>query len=190
LAARPFDRARDGAVFGEGSGVLVLEERAHAEARGANIVARVRASSSRFEPHGPGRPLTGSAIRHSIEAALAKAGLQPQDIGHVNAHGEGTVAADRCEAQAIHETLGDVPVTAPKSYFGDLGSGSGAVEMIASVLALQHGRIPRTLNYKQPDAECPINVVAGVSREIDKPTALILNQAHTGQAVAVLIDVP
>lgn len=188
LAIKPFDRDRDGTVPGEGAGMLVLESRAHAEGRGATILARIRGSSSRFEPNGPERPVQGTAIRGSIQAALAKAELRPEEIGHVNAHGIGTIAHDRLEAQAIHATLGDVPVTAPKSYFGDLGAGSGAVEMIASVLALQQGRVPRTLNYKQPDPECPVHVVAGTSLELDHAAAMLLNQSSTGQAVAVVID--
>ena len=83
--------------------------------------------------------------------------------------------------------LGDVPVTAPKSFFGDLGGGAGAVEMIASVLALQHGRVPHTLNYEEPDPACPVNVVHGQPLAVGKSTALVLNQAPTGQAVAVVI---
>ena len=190
LAARPFDLQRDGVVLGEGSGAMIIEAREYAEQRGANILARIRGGSNRFEPVAPGRARTGSAIRSSIEQTIAQANLKPQDIGHVNAHGISTIEDDRLEAQAIHETLGDVLVTAPKSYFGDLGAGSGAVEMIASVLALQHGSVPRTLNYKQPDPECPVNVVCGVSHPSTKPTALLLNQASTGHAAAVLIDVP
>jgi 3-oxoacyl-[acyl-carrier-protein] synthase II len=190
LAIKPFDRDRTGAVPGEGAGMLVLEARTYAAGRGANILARIRSSSSRFEPSSPSHPQQGTAIRGSIQAALAKAGLQPEDIGHVNAHGVSTVEHDRIEAQAIHATLGDVPVTAPKSYFGDLGAGSGAVEMIASVLALQQGRVPRTLNYKQPDPECPIHVVNGTSLELDHTAAILLNQSDTGQAAAVVIDKP
>ena len=149
---------------GEGAGVLLLEAREQAEARGAKILARIAGCASRFEaPAGPWKPRSGRAIRQSIEAALAAARMQPADIGHVNAHGEARSPPDRVEAQAIRATLGDVPVTALKSYFGDCAAGSGAVELIGSVLGLVHGRVPPTLNYEQPDPACPVNVVAGAA---------------------------
>jgi 3-oxoacyl-[acyl-carrier-protein] synthase II len=188
-ASRPFDARRSGVVPGEGSGVLLLEDREHAEKRGATILARVAGFASRFEPPGtPWQPRSGGAIRQSIAAALASAKLRPGDIGHVNAHGEGSVEQDRVEAQAIQQTLGDVPVTAFKSYFGDLGAGSGAVELIASVLALVHGRVPPTLNYQAPDPHCPVNVVQDQPQPLRSRAALKLNQAVTGQTAAVVID--
>jgi 3-oxoacyl-[acyl-carrier-protein] synthase II len=187
-AARPFDAGRSGSVVGEGAAVLILEERSRAESRGAKILARVAGFASRFEaPGDPWKKRSGRAIRQSIEGALASAQMQPGDIGHVNAQGEGTIEQDRLEAQAIRDLLGDVPVTAPKSLFGDLAAGSGAVELVASVLALEHGRVPRTLNYDQPDPACPINVVHGQSWPVEKRTALVLNQAFTGQAAALVI---
>ena len=95
---------------------------------------------------------------------------------------------DIVEAKAIQETLGDVPVTASKSYFGNLGPSSGAVELVAAVQALVTDTVPPTLNYNTPDPNCPINVVAGSPLNGAKPTALALNQATTGQAVAVAIS--
>jgi 3-oxoacyl-[acyl-carrier-protein] synthase II len=187
-ASRPFDARRTGIVPGEGAGVLMLEAREQAEARGATILARIAGWASRFEaPPQPWHPRSGRAVRQSIEAALNSADMLPGDIGHVNAHGEGSFAADRAEAQAICAALGEVPVTAFKSYFGDCAAGSGAVELIGSVLALVHGRIPRTLNYEQADPECPVNVIAGESLPVGKPTAIALNQSFTGQAAAVVI---
>ena len=115
------------------------------------------------------------------------AGLQAGQVGHVNAHGDGGIEHDRMEAQAIRETLGDVPVIAFKSYFGDLSAGSGAVEMAGSVLALGQGRVPPTLNYETPDPACPVNVIHGKPLVNDNPIALLLNQSSTGQAVAVVI---
>jgi 3-oxoacyl-[acyl-carrier-protein] synthase II len=188
-ASRPFDRARCGQVPGEGAGALILEAEEHARARGAAVQARVVAAVSRFEPVHNERPPKGVAIRASIAAALAEARVSPTDVGHVNAHGYGTIPHDRAEAQAIHDVLGDVPVTALKSYFGNLGGGSGAVEMAASILALGRGKIPATLNYEEPDPECPLNVVrnGAVSRA---STALVLSQATTGQALAVVLAAP
>jgi 3-oxoacyl-[acyl-carrier-protein] synthase II len=149
-------------------------------------LARVLAAAARCEPVHNERPPKGVAIRASIVAALAEARLGPADIGHVNAHGLGTIPHDRAEAQAIREALADVPVTAPKSYFGNLGGGSGAVEMAASVLALQNGQVPATLNYDQPDRACPIHVVRK-TEPARCPTALVLSQATMGQALAVVL---
>ncbi|MEX2140852.1 MAG: beta-ketoacyl-[acyl-carrier-protein] synthase family protein [Pirellulales bacterium] len=185
-ASRPFEAARSGQVPGEGAGAFILEAEDHARARGATIMARVLAAASRCEPVHNERPPRGVAIRASIAAALAEAQLAPAEIGHVNAHGYGTVPHDRAEAQAIQQALGDVPVTAPKSYFGNLGGGSGAVEMAASLLALERGEVPATLNYDQPDPECPIQVVSK-PRRAHAPTALVLNQATTGQALALVL---
>lgn len=186
-ASRPFDARRSGFVPGEGAGLLLLEARESAERRGAPILARLAGMASCFEPRVGAAPLQGTAIKQSIERSLATAKMKPSDIGHVNAHGESSPVQDRLEAEAIRQTLGDVPVTAPKSFFGDLGGGAGAVEMIASVLALQHGRVPYTLNYEEPDPACPVNVVHGQPLAVSKSTALVLNQAPTGQAVAVVI---
>ena len=92
------------------------------------------------------------------------------------------------EAHAIRDTLGDAAVTAPKSYFGNLGPGGGAVEMVASVQALKTGSVPPTLNYETPDANCPINVVAGQPLTDASPAAVVMNQASTGQAVSVVLS--
>jgi 3-oxoacyl-[acyl-carrier-protein] synthase II len=187
-ASRPFDTQRSGIVPGEGAGMLLLEERDHAVQRGAKIFARIAGYASRFEPPGqPGSTRTGKAIVQSITAALSAAHLRPSDIGHVNAHADSSVEQDRLEAQAIHQTLGDVPVVAFKSYFGDLAAGSGAVELIGSVQALHSGRLPPTLNHDQPDSNCPVNVVHGAHQPITKPAALKLNQSHTGQTAAIVI---
>ena len=189
-ASRPFDKGRSGIVPGEGSAAFVLETRAHADGRGAKILARLAGFASRFEPAKQGRPVQGTAIRQSIEGALAAAGLSASDVGHVNAHGESSVEHDRVEAHAIRATLGDAPVAAYKSYFGDLGSGSGAVELAASVLALVHGRVPPTLNYDTPDPACPINVIHGGPLAGVRPTAVIVNQSNTGQAAALVLTEP
>jgi 3-oxoacyl-[acyl-carrier-protein] synthase II len=189
-ASRPFDNDRSGIVPGEGSAAFVLETRAHAEGRGAKVLARLAGFASRFEPARKGRPAQGTAIRQSIDAALAAAGLGASDVGHVNAHGESSVEHDRVEAQAIRATLGDTPVAAYKSFFGDLGAGSGAVELAASVLALVHGRVPPTLNYDKPDPACPINVIHADPLTGGRPAAVILNQSNTGQAAALVLTAP
>jgi 3-oxoacyl-[acyl-carrier-protein] synthase II len=189
-ACRPFDADRDGMVHGEGAGAFVLEDRGHAEARGAKILAHVLGHASCFEPRVRGEPLRGDAIRRAIRGALGDARLKPTEIGHVNAHGLSTRRDDPREAQAIRDMLGDVPVTAPKSFFGNLAAGTGAVEMAASVLAFQKGLIPPTLNYERPDPECPVNVIHGEPAPLGWPTALVHNQARVGQSVAVILGGP
>jgi len=187
-ASRPFDAQRDGMVNGEGAGAFVLESRESAEARGARILARFRGFGRTFEPRSNGHPLLGTAIHRAIQTALVESGLQPAEIGHVNAQGTSTAWDDHIEAVAIHNTLGDVPVTAPKSYFGNLGAGSGAVEMAVSVLGLEKGQIPPTLNYTFPDPQCPVRVIHGQAMPLGVPTAMILNHAPLGQAVAVVLE--
>ena len=186
-ACRPFDRDRDGLVNGEGAAVIVLESRAHAERRGAEVRGRLVSWASRCEPKARREGLTGSSLRQAIRAALAAAALEPTDIGHVNAHGVGTIEMDSAEAQAIAAELGRVPVTAPKSLFGHLGAGAGAVELVASVLGLGRGLVPATLNYETPDPACPVSVVAGEPLSGRPGTALAVNLCSTGQAAAVVI---
>jgi 3-oxoacyl-[acyl-carrier-protein] synthase II len=189
-ACRPFDADRDGSVIGEGAGAFVLETRSHAEARGATILATVRGAGRGFEFVDRPCESRGAGIRHSIQTALKSAGLEASQIGHVNAHGTGMVVEDQIEAQAIRHCLGDAPVTAPKSYFGCLGAGTGAVEMACSILAISQGLVPPTLNYEKPDPACPVNVIHGDPLPIENRNALLLNQAETGQTAAVIIGSP
>ncbi len=186
-ASRPFDARHSGLVLGEGSGVLVLEAREHAQKRGANILATLKATSSRFEsPQKPGGQ-TGTAIRASMESALVMGQISPQEVGFVKAHGDSVPEHDRLEAQAIQQLAGDVPVTSFKSNFGDLGAGSGAVELIGAVLSVANGVVPPTLNFESADPQCPVNVVRSEPLRLQKRTALAINQATTGHAAAVLL---
>ena len=186
-ACRPFDRDRDGLVNGEGAAVVVLESRAHAHARGARIRARLLASASRCEPSARRSGLTGSSLRMAIRAVVDATGLQPGALGHVNAHGVGTIDMDRIEAAAIAAELGDTPVTAPKGAFGHLGAGGGAVELAASILGVEAGLVPQTLNYETPDPLCPVRVVRDEPLAGRPSTALAVNLCSTGQAAAVAI---
>ena len=125
-----------------------------------------------------------------MRAALRDAGLEPADVGHINAHGLATTDRDADEARAIREVFGPhadkVPVTALKSYFGNLGAGSGAVELIASVLALREGRLPRTLNYETPDPACGL----AVTRDDKTPAGRsFLNLSVTPQGQAAVLCV-
>jgi 3-oxoacyl-[acyl-carrier-protein] synthase II len=183
-ASRPFDRTRDGLVIGEGAAVLVLEDLEHARRRGARIYAELAGFGSAFDA-----ARSGKGLARAARAALARAGVGPEDIDHVNAHGLSTVEADAWEARALREVFGDrnpaVPVFAAKSYFGNLGAGSGLAELAASVLASAHGLVPATLNYEQPDPDCPLAVLARPA-EIRKPYFLKLGFTEMGQCAAVV----
>ena len=186
-ASRPFDADRDGMVNGEGAGAIVLEERRHAEARGATILARFVGASSVFGRSDVGDGVCKDAAERSILQALSSADAEADDIGFVVANGLSTRKDDIAEASAIAAVLQDTPVTALKSYFGNLGGGAAIVEAIGGILALHHGEIPATLNYAKPDSDCPINVVQGNARTPSAQTVLILSQSRTGQAVAVML---
>jgi 3-oxoacyl-[acyl-carrier-protein] synthase II len=163
-ASRPFDKNRTGMVAGEGSGMVVLEEYSSAKARGATIYAEVIGLGSSNVADEKLQGKCDVALAHATRAALRDAGIAPADVGHINAHGLGTKNCDSDEARAIREVFGaaaqSVPVFALKSYTGNLGAGSGTVELIASVLALREGRLPRTLNYESPDPDCSLRVAA------------------------------
>lgn len=186
-ASRPFDAGRDGQVFGEGSAAFVLESRKHAQKRGANILGSIAGYGSAFECRQENQEFAGDAIRRAMQVALQQAGIPPNAIDHINAHGLSTPIDDRVEARAIRTTLGDVPVTAPKSLFGNLGAGGGAVELVATVLGMYHRQIPPTRNFVQPDPDCPVNVIHGSPQAGTKSYALKISQSNTGQSAAIVI---
>ena len=186
---RPFDVQRDGMVRGEGGCAFILEEREHALARGAQPLCQVSGVGMSVGQLAAGQYVGAAqdAIERSIDWALSAADCRAADIGHVNAEGLSTIDADPREARAIQSRLGDCPVLAPKSYFGYLSAGSGAVEMAASALALHEGRVPATLNYSSPDPECPVQVIRDECLEEQHDAALVLSQSTTGQAVAAVL---
>jgi 3-oxoacyl-[acyl-carrier-protein] synthase II len=183
-ACRPFDRSRDGQVLGEGAGVFVIEELEHARRRGAPIYAEPVGFSTAFDPRCGGRGLV-----RAIRGALVDAELGVEDIDHVNAHGASTCDGDAWEARAINEVFGErrqaVPVFAPKSYFGDLGAGSATTELAASLLALNRGSLPATLNHEEPDPACPATVFR-VPQPVTGPYVLKISLTEMGQC-AVLV---
>ncbi len=189
-ACRPFDRDRRGMVLGEGSGAVVIEELAHAQARGAAIYGKVTAAAT---SSAAGRRLVAQrdrAMRNVLQAVLAAADAKADDIGHLHAHGLSTRTGDIEEARAIRAVFGGrstpLPVTAAKSYFGNLGAGGGMVELISSLLAMRHDRLFPTLNFTTPDAECPVAVVR--DGEV-RPGSSFINLSVTpqGQAAAVMV---
>jgi len=184
---RPFDAGRDGEVRGEGAAIFVLENRRHAEARGAVILARVLGCSSGSEMTNGRAEIRGTGLRRAIHVALEEAGLAASNVGHVNANGLSTVADDAAEGRVLRDTVPGVPVTAPKSFFGNLGAAGGAVEMVASVMALVEGTVPATRNYQRPDPNCPLPIVRGEPQQVGGQTALSVNFTRIGQAAAVVL---
>jgi 3-oxoacyl-[acyl-carrier-protein] synthase II len=186
-APRPFDADRDGQVRGEGAAALVLESRRHAEARGAKILARLLGYGAACDVHlGRGANPAIGLVR-AMDLALGDSGLSPGDIGHLSAHGLGTVVGDRLEASAIGQVFNGVPVTAPKSFVGNLGAACGAMEIAASVLALVNNQVPMVLNHRRPDPSCPLKVIAREPLIGARPMAMVLNQTNVGQAAAVVL---
>ncbi len=201
-ACRPFDRGRDGIVLGEGGAVLVLEELGHARRRGARVYGEVVGFGAAFDPPDraaapvavtgnptPGRRAHGLA--RAVRAALAEAGIGPDEVDHVNAHGLSAVELDAWEARGLQEIFGEcdppVPVFAAKSYFGNLGAGGGTAELAASLLALHHGLVPATLNYEQPDPACPVPVLAGAPRPLQRDHVVKVSFTQMGQCAAVVV---
>lgn len=186
-ASRPFDKDRDGTVHGEGAAALVLENRATAEARGAKILAVVAGDASRFAIPEQDQPFTSVAVANSVKAVLEDAKLTAKDVSAVVAHGVSIQEDDALEAAAIAETLGEVPVTAPKSMTGHIGAGCGALDLVTATMMLQESVIPPTLNYETPDPACPLNVVHGEALSASLQTVVCLAQNRTGQVTAVAL---
>ena len=186
-ACRPFDAARDGLAAAEAAGCLVLESESSAKKRGAEPLAKIRAWANCTEGTHKYK-ISGKAIKNCLKLVMQNAGIQPDDLSHVNANGWGTINEDALEAQAIAEILPNVPVVALKGGIGYAGSGSAAVEMVATVLALKNGVLPPARNYSQPDPACPIPVVHGVPAASDKPFALMLTFDRNGGAAAMVFE--
>ena len=178
-------------VLGEGAGAIIIEELAHAQARGATIYGEIVAASSRAAVAPRLLARRKLALANVLRALLEDSGLQPDEIDHLHAHGLSTRSCDAEEAQAIAEAFGprarSLPVVAAKSYFGNLGAGSGMVELIASLLALRAGSLFPTLNYETPDAACPIHVVRDHSTPAGK-RFINLNVTPQGQASGVVVQ--
>ena len=171
-ASRPFDRDRDGFVMGEGSAVLILEERSRAIARGAPIYGEVLGYGLTNDAHHMTAPLPdGSQAARSITLALADAEIAPNDVTYVNAHGSSTPLNDPTETLAIKRAFGDhayrMPVSSTKGYYGHALGASGAIEAAICALALRNRWVPPTVNLQTPDAACDLDYVPSVGRPAD-----------------------
>ncbi len=187
-ACRPFDRDRNGFVFGEGAAMMVIETEEHAKARGATILARIMGASVTSDGYHLVAPdPTGEQAGRAITRAVQLAGLQPSDIDHINAHATGTSVGDVAEGKAINNAMGGhrPAVYAPKSALGHSVGAVGAVESILTVLALRDGVVPPTLNLKNLDPEIDLDVVAGEPRPGDYRYAVNNSFGFGGHNVAL-----
>ena len=189
-ASRPFDARRSGLVIGEGAAAVILEELEHAVHRGAQIYGEVVGYGSSTVISKSGIVDFEKSLVNSIRSVLRTSGEVPGNVGHVNAHGLSARKCDAGEARAIAGTLDTddrkIPVIAPKSYFGNLGAGSGAVELIGSLNCLAAGHLIKTLNYDTPDPGCPIHVVTDADT-VSGDSFINLNVTPFGQASAVMV---
>jgi beta-ketoacyl ACP synthase len=188
-ACRPFDKDRDGMVFGEGGALLLIESEQHAKARGAHILARVMGAGVTSDGYDIVKPdPEGERAGDAITRAIELAGLTPADIDHINAHATGTNFGDLAEARAIRRALGDhtPAVYAPKAALGHSLGAAGAVEAVLTVQALRDGVVPPTLNLKDLDPEIDLDVVAGGPRRGDYRYAITDSFGLGGHNVAVV----
>lgn len=189
-ACRPFDRRRCGTVPGEGAGILIFEELEHARRRGARIYGEVLGTGSASDAH-PSGGLDPEGIGTGLAAAMAlrEAGLAPDDLGHVHAHGAGLPEMDLYESRGLRRALKSarVPVTSVKGQIGNLASGCGAVEAGMSLLAANAGFIPGTLNCDELDPDCDLDVARSGSIATENRVFLNTNLTRSGQASALVV---
>ena len=190
-ASRPFDRTRDGFVFAEGAGVMVIESAAHAQARGATILAEIVGASLTSDAYHISAPEpTGRGASMAMTNAMRQAGVAPDEIDHIVAHGTSTPLNDVTETRAIKRAFGEqayrIPISAPKSMVGHMLGAAGAAAAIAAVGSIRDGWIAPTINYREPDPDCDLDYVPNVKRQKRVDTAMINGFGFGGQnAVAI-----
>ena len=194
-ASRPFSKDRDGFVMAEGAGALVLEDYASARARGVNIVGFVRGCGEKADDYHRTRSKPdGTAIIGAIRNALVDAGVEPDEIDYVNAHGTSTPENDKMEYLSLKAVLGDrvlaTPISSNKSMIGHTLSAAGAVEAIFSFMAIRAGRLPPTINYDLPDPDIPLDVVPNTARDAPITTVLSNSFGFGGQNVSLVLGSP
>ena len=177
LASRPFDATRAGFVMGEGACILALEDMDRAKERGATIYAEVLGYGASNDAHHLAQPDPESlGVSEMMRSALARAGVAPERVGYVNAHGTSTPQGDLAETRAIKQVFGDhaydLAVSSTKSVTGHCFGAAGAVEAMMCALALHHGVLPPTINYRNPDPECDLDYVPNEARKVDLDVAL------------------
>ncbi|QUL98368.1 MAG: beta-ketoacyl-ACP synthase II [Candidatus Fermentithermobacillus carboniphilus] len=191
-ACRPFDKNRDGFIMGEGAGIMVLESLEHALGRKAKIYAEIAGYGMSSDAYHITAPAPrGEGARRAMLAAISDAGISPSEVDYINAHGTSTPANDSTETMAIKDALGDharkVAISSTKSMIGHLLGAAGAVEAIATVLALKNQVIPPTINYEEPDPECDLDYVPNRARPANIKVALKNSFGFGGQNACLVM---
>ncbi|MFB6808302.1 beta-ketoacyl-[acyl-carrier-protein] synthase family protein [Streptomyces sp. NPDC056387] len=194
-ASRPFDRTRNGFVLGEGSAVLVIEEYEHARSRGAHVYAEISGFASRSNAyHMTGLRPDGVEMAAAITAALGEAGLGPEHIDYINAHGSGTKQNDKHETEAFKRSLGqrayEVPVSSVKSMIGHSLGAIGALEVAACALAIEHDTVPPTANLHEPDPACDLDYTPLTARRQRTDAVLTVGSGFGGFQSAMILTSP
>lgn len=191
-ASRPFDKQRDGFVMGEGSAIFVLEELSHAKARGARIYAELVGIGLSADAHHITAPAPdGNGAARSMKAALDDAGIPPDEIDYINSHGTATDLGDIAETMAIKTIFGQrayqIPVNSTKSILGHLLGAAGSVEMAATILQMQKGKVHPTINLEYPDPECDLDYVSDGARDVDVNYALTNSFGFGGHNISLAL---
>jgi 3-oxoacyl-[acyl-carrier-protein] synthase II len=194
-AARPFSKDRDGFVMAEGAGALVLETLAHAKARGAEVLGVVEGCGEMADGfHRTRSSPDGKPIIACMQNALDDAGLSPEAIGYINAHGTGTPENDKMEWVGVSAVFGErasaIPISSNKSMIGHTLTAAGAVEAIFTLLAMREGRLPPTINYETPDPALPVDCVPNVARDAQVTHAISNSFGFGGQNVSLVMGLP
>lgn len=190
-ACKPFDKDRDGFVMSEGAGVLILEELEHALARGAKIYGEIAGYGTNADAYHITAPLPdGTGAAKAMQFAMEEAGISPEQVSYINAHGTGTHANEIGETAAIKLAMGDeayrVPISSTKSMTGHLLGAAGAIEAIVCIKALEEGFLPATINYKTPDPECDLDYIPNEGRQVEDAQYALSNSLGFGGHNAVL----
>jgi 3-oxoacyl-[acyl-carrier-protein] synthase II len=191
-ASRPFDADRDGFVCAEGAGIFVLESLDHAQRRGARIVAELAGYGASSDAYHVVAPCAdGEGAQRAIRLALADAGVTPEEVDYINAHGTSTPANDASETLAIKGVFGEaayrVPVSSTKSMIGHALGASGAIESVACLKAIETGILPPTINYETPDPACDLDYVPNAARRLDNVRCVLKNSFGFGGQNACLV---
>lgn len=191
-ASRPFEAGRDGFVIGEGAGVVVLESLEHAEARGAHIYCELAGYGMSGDAYHMTQPAAGGeGVARAMVAALTDAGVQPEEVGYINAHGTSTPLNDKNETAALKKVFGDhaykLAVSSTKSMTGHLLGGAGGIEAVAAALALHSGQLPPTINYDNPDPDCDLDYVPNVARTQQVEVAVSNNSGFGGHNAVIVM---
>jgi 3-oxoacyl-[acyl-carrier-protein] synthase II len=194
-ASRPFDAGRDGFVLAEGAGVLVLEEREHAIARGAAVLAELVGYGMTDDANHIVQPAPGGeGCARAISLALAEAELEPADVEYINAHGTSTPLNEKLETEALKRAFGDciyqIPISSTKSMTGHTLGAAGGIEAALTVSALQHGILPPTINQEIPDSDCDLDYIPNIAREKHISIAMSNSMGFGGHNVSLIFRQP